>query len=274
MPEAGFRDSQDGMINSVSKPLIGVPANINHHRTSHAPQHVVAGKYMQSIIDGADCVPMVIPSFAEALHFDTVLDAIDGLLLTGGLANVEPHHYGGPPFPDDEVIDPARDATVLPLIRACIDRGIPVFGICRGIQEMNVALGGTLHYRVHLLPDRLDHRMRRDTEDMELRYAPRHSITLSEGGYLSSLIADRTIMVNTLHGQAVDRPASGMEIEALAEDETIEAIRLTGARSFTVGVQWHAEWKIQENELARRLFEEFGSAARASALQRGKNRTG
>ena len=258
------------MSSSAPKPLIGVPANTNRNNVRHSPQHTVAGKYMQSIMDGADGVPMMIPAFGETLHFDTLLDAIDGLLLTGGLANVEPHHYGGPPFPEDEVTDPGRDATVLPLVRACVDRGIPVFGICRGIQEMNVALGGTLHYRVHLLPGRMDHRMRRDTEDMDLRYAPRHSITLTEGGYLRSLVGEETVMVNTLHGQGVDAPALGMEIEALAEDGTIEAIRLKDAESFAVGVQWHAEWKIHEHDLSRRLFEEFGNAARASAVRRGK----
>jgi putative glutamine amidotransferase len=260
------------MSKSVPKPLIGVPANVNLHVTARSPQHVVAEKYMQSIIDGSGGVPMVIPAFGDPRQFDTLLDVIDGLLLTGGAANIEPHHYGGVPFPDDEVIDPARDGTVLPLIRACVDRGIPIFGICRGIQEMNVALGGTLHYRVHQLPGRLDHRMRRDIDDMELRYAPRHSISLTGGGYLSSLVEDETVMVNTLHGQAIDTPAPGMAIEALAEDDTIEAIRLPGAKSFTVGVQWHAEWKIHEHELSRRLFEEFGTAARASALRRGKNR--
>jgi putative glutamine amidotransferase len=260
------------MTDSAPKPLIGVPANVTLHVAVRSPQHAVAEKYMQSIIDGSGGVPMVIPAFGDPQQFDTLLDAMDGLLLTGGAANIEPHHYGGAPFPDDEVIDQARDRTVLPLIRACIDRGIPVFGICRGIQEMNVALGGTLHYRVHQLPGRLDHRMRRDIEDMEVRYEPRHSITLTDGGYLSSLVDDETVMVNTLHGQAIDRPAPGMEIEALAEDETIEAVRLRGAKSFTVGVQWHAEWKIHEHELSRRLFGEFGTAARASALRRGKNK--
>jgi len=258
------------MAKSASKPLIGVPANTNRNNARQSPQHVVAGKYMQSIMEGADGLPMIIPAFGETLHFDTLLNTIDGLLLTGGLANVEPHHYGGSPFPDDEVTDPGRDSTVLPLIRACVDRGIPVFGICRGIQEMNVALGGTLHYRVHLLPGRMDHRMRRDTEDMELRYAPRHSISLAEGGYLRTLVEEDTVMVNTLHGQGVETPAPGMDVEALAEDGTIEAIRLSDAPSFTVGVQWHAEWKIHEHDLSRRLFEEFGAAARASAAHRGK----
>lgn len=227
---------------------------------------------MQAVMEGAGGVPVMVPAFGEALCFDSLLDALDGLLLTGGRANVEPHHYGGPPFPDDEFIDPARDSTVLPLIRACIDRGIPVFGICRGIQEMNVALGGSLHYRVHVLDGKMDHRMRRDTDDIELRFGLRHPIRLTEGGYLHSLLGETETIVNSLHGQAIDRPAPGLEVDAVAEDGIIEAVHMPSAKNFTVGVQWHAEWRFEEHELAKRLFEEFGAAARASALRRGKNR--
>ncbi len=257
---------------SPLKPIIGVPAGFNQDSTRPTPHHGVGGKYMQAIMAGANAVPVMIPAFGTDLCFDTLLNVMDGLLLTGGRANVEPHHYGGPPFPDDEYIDPARDSTVLPLVRACVDRGIPVFGICRGIQEMNVAMGGTLHYRVHVLDGKMDHRMRRDTEDMELRFGPRHLIALTEGGYLHSLLGETETIVNSLHGQAIDRPAPGFEIEAVAEDGVIEAVRMPSAKNFTIGVQWHAEWRFDEHPLGTRLFEEFGNAARAHALRRSRDR--
>ena len=213
-------------------------------------------------------VPILIPAFGEATHFDSILDSIDGLLLTGGRANVEPHHYGGPDFPDDEIIDPDRDKTGLPLIRGCVDRGIPIFGICRGIQEINVAMGGTLHYRVHVLPGKNDHRMRQDTDIMEERYEPRHSISLTPNGFLHQLLGETETMVNSLHAQSVDRLAEGFVIEAMSPDGVIEAIHMPDAKRFTVGVQWHAEWRPQEHDLANRLFEAFGNAAHDHAASK------
>ena len=211
-------------------------------------------------------MPVSVPALGEAIDVGRMADSLDGLLLPGGRANIEPHNYGGPPFPDDEFIDPRRDATVLPLVRACIDKGVPVFGICRGIQEMNVALGGSLHYRIHLLPGKEDHRMRRDLETTEERMALRHSISLTQGGLLEELVGESEVMVNSLHGQGVDRPAEGLVIEAMSPDGVIEAVRLSGAKSFAVGVQWHAEWGIEHHTLSRRLFETFGDAARERAL--------
>ena len=249
------------------KPLIGIPVTLSE-ATDEAPARYTMGtKYVSSTAEGSGGVPLLIPALGDASDFNELLDRIDGLLLPGGRANVEPYHYDGPPFPDDEIIDPARDATVLPLIRACIDCGIPVFGICRGIQEMNVALGGSLHYRLHELPGKMDHRMLRNVTREE-RYAPRHPLALAPDGYLAGLIESCEATVNTLHGQGVDRPAGGLEIEALAPDGVIEAVRLPTAKSFTVGVQWHAEWALEETPLSQKLFAEFGDAARDYALRR------
>jgi putative glutamine amidotransferase len=157
---------------------------------------------------------------------------------------------------------------VLPLIRACVERGVPVFGICRGIQEMNVALGGTLHYRVNHLPGKMDHRMRRDVETQEEKMALRHPITLTPGGLLSTLVDETELMVNSLHGQGIDRPADGFVVEALSPDGVVEAVRLEGSKGLAIGVQWHAEWDIENHTLSRRLFEVFGDAARAYASAR------
>jgi len=256
------------------KPLVGIPVSTNIHPEHGMRQHTASDQYIRSAQQGAGGQPVLIPALGEDTDFDGLIATLDGLLLTGGRANVEPHHYGGPPFPPDEIIDPQRDATVLPLIRACVDNGIPVFGICRGIQEINVALGGSLHYRIHLLPGKNDHRMRRDLDSREERYALRHAVALAPGGMLAELVGETEVWTNSLHGQGVDRLAPGMVVEGLSSDGVIEAIRLEDAGRFCIGVQWHAEWRIEEHELSRRLFERFGEAARDHARRRARQRVG
>lgn len=251
-------------------PLVGVAATYSTDNPNKFPLHTTSDKYLRSVIDGSGAVPVSIPALGDMLDVARIADSLDGLLLPGGRANIEPHHYGGAAFPDDEFIDPGRDATVLPLIRACIDKGVPVFGICRGIQELNVALGGSLHYRIHLLPGKEDHRMRRDVDTIEERFALRHSIQITADSLLEELAGEAEVMVNSLHGQGIDRPANGLAIEASSPDGVIEAIRLPTAKSFTVGVQWHAEWGFENHKLSGRLFEAFGQAARERALSKNR----
>lgn len=251
-------------------PLVGVATTYSTDNPNRFPLHTTSDKYLRSAIHGAAVMPVAIPSLSDLLDIEVFADRLDGLLLPGGRANVEPHHYDGEPFPDDEIIDPNRDGTVLPLIRACVERGVPVFGICRGIQEMNVALGGTLHYRVHLLPGKMDHRMRRDVDTQEEKMALRHPVALTEDGLLSDLVDEAEVMVNSLHGQGIDRLADGFVVEAMSPDGVIEAVRLDGSRGLAMGVQWHAEWDIESHTLSRRLFETFGDAARAHADARGR----
>ena len=252
------------------KPLVGVPVSLNLETEGKTGgRHITADSYVRTLAEGSGVVPVLIPALGDLSDCDELVHRIDGLLLTGGRSNVEPHHYNGRPFPDDEIRDPARDATVLPLIRACIAEGIPVFGICRGIQEINVAMGGTLHYRIHELPGKMDHRMPR-TGTREEKYRLRHAISLAPGGVLEGLAGGGEVMVNSLHGQGIDRPAAGFDVEALAPDGVIEAISMPAATAFTVGVQWHAEWRLQDHPLARSLFEAFGAAAREHAARKGR----
>jgi putative glutamine amidotransferase len=249
------------------KPLIGIASStlkIAEHRTQH---HSTGEKYVDAVQRGSGAVPMLIPVLGDAYDFADLAARLDGLMLTGGRANVEPHHYGGPPFPDDEVRDPARDATVLPLIRSCIDQGVPIFGVCRGIQEINVALGGTLHYRVHLVPGMMDHRMPQEG-DIDFKFGLRHDIALAQGGLLAELCGLAECKVNSAHGQGVEKLAPGCCVEALAPDGLIEAIRVDGAKSFTVGVQWHAEWRFDDHPLSNALFAAFGEAASSHAARR------
>ena len=248
------------------RPLVCVPASLFELSPGRYSAHVTGESCVDSLERHADCIPIILPALGGRLELEQFVTRIDGLLLTGGRANVEPHHYGGAPFPDDEVIDPGRDATVLPLIRACVKSCVPVFGVCRGIQEMNVALGGTLHYRVHLVPGKDDHRMPQQEDlTMEEVFKLRHPVSLTAGGLFCELVDGSEVMVNSLHGQGIERLADSLEIEAVTPDGLVEGVRLKDDRTFTVGVQWHAEWKPEEHVLSRALFGEFGRAAHAHA---------
>jgi len=189
-----------------------------------------------------------------------VLDNVSGIMFGGSLSNVHPSFYGDE-HPGLGLADKPRDATVLRLLRACIDRGIPFLGICRGMQEMNVLFGGTLHREVHEVEGRLDHREVKDVPD-DVAYGPMHNVALNEGGVLHSLFGERQIKVNSLHGQGVDRLGEGLQVEAVAEDGQIEAVSVIGAKAFAVGVQWHPEYRYWEKADYNALLGAFHQAAR------------
>jgi putative glutamine amidotransferase len=248
-------------VQSDAPPLIGVPTCLVPH--DGFGFHQAGDKYVDSVIDGAGGMPLLIPALGPRLDFDALLDGFDGLLITGSPSNVEPHHYGGPPPRPDCLRDPARDATTLPLIRRALDRAVPLLAICRGLQELNVALGGSLHQEVHELPGRADHRSDKAVPLAE-RYEPAHPVQLVPDGMLQRLLGGTaTIRVNSLHGQAIDRLADNLVVEALAPDGTIEAVSVGDASGFALAVQWHPEWRLLENPTSRRLFAAFGAACRA-----------
>lgn len=243
-------------------PFIGIPCCVRsiHER----PFHTVSERYPSAVIEAAGCLPVLIPAIGPKTDCTAMLDRLDGLLITGSPSNVEPHHYGGPPSMEGTLHDPDRDATTLPLIREAVRRDMPVLAICRGIQELNVALGGTLHQRIFEMPERFNHRRRRRPTIPEAeRYGPAHPVHLSQGGRLFALAGADEIMVNSLHGQGIDRPAPDLLVEAIAPDGQIEAVSLPGAR-FVVGVQWHPEYKATENPFSRALFEAFSQACAAT----------
>lgn len=236
--------------------------------SDHAFVHQVGDKYVDAVVEGAEAVPVLVPAIGDRLDVDALLARIDGLLVTGSPSNVDPVHYGGPPPRPDNLADPARDATTLPLIRRALALGVPLFAICRGIQELNVALGGTLHQHLHELPGRRDHRSDK-SRPYEERYAPVHTIRLTPGGFLQRLLGGAaTVEVNSLHAQGIDRPAPGLVVEAVAEDGTIEAVSFPEAPAFALGVQWHPEWRVRDNPVSLRLFRAFGAAARERAAHR------
>jgi putative glutamine amidotransferase len=246
-------------------PAIGIPACVKS--VEELPFHAVGEKYITAVVEGAEGLPLVLPVLGETYELSSLLDRLDGLLFTGSLSNVHPRHYGGPPDRPDSPQDPQRDATTLPLIRAAIATGVPLFCICRGHQELNVALGGTLHTQVHTLAGRLDHRSPKNVP-YDARYAPQHKVALEPSGMLTKILGRTEIEVNSLHWQAIDRLAPGLTVEAVAPDGVVEAVRVERARNFALGVQWHPEYRVTENPVSLALFKAFGAACRERARGR------
>jgi putative glutamine amidotransferase len=220
-------------------------------------RHDTPARYAAAVLGGSGATPIIIPPLGEPQL--AVLDRIDGLLLSGSPSNVHPDHYAGGESRTPDLHDLERDATTLRLIPEAIARGIPVLAICRGIQELNVALGGTLYQAVHTEPGRFDHRGLGDT--LEQRYTPRHLLTLS--GEMARMVGAGTILVNSLHGQALDQLAPGLVVEGVAPDGTIEAVRAPDTPGWVVGVQWHPEWRYADDTASLAIFRAFGEACRA-----------
>jgi putative glutamine amidotransferase len=245
--------------NMKKSPAIGVSACLQPG--NRGLQHIVRTQYVDAVLDGIGGVPLILPAVGTRQNAEAVLDRLDGLLLTGSPSNVEPSHYGDTGRPDT-LHDAARDATTLPLIRAALARGLPVLALCRGHQELNVALGGTLFQHVEELPGRIDHRAPEDP-DMDVRYAQRHWIELVPGGLLEKIAGASRAFVNSLHAQAIDRLADGLVVEARHADGTIEAVRWTRGPGFALGLQWHPEWHVRSDAFAAAIFRVFADAVAA-----------
>ncbi len=232
------------------------------------PFHAVGEKYITAVVQAAECLPLIIPVLETPLDVTEILERVDGIFFTGSPSNVEPARYSGPASAPGTLHDPHRDATTLSLIPRAVAAGVPVFGVCRGFQEMNVAMGGTLHQRVHEVAGFDDHR-EEGGAPLDTQYGPAHDVWLEPGSVLRMLAAgaDR-VRVNSLHGQGVDRLAPDLAIEARASDGLIEAFRVPAAPSFALAVQWHPEWQVMNNPFSRALFAEFGRAARHREDQR------
>lgn len=245
----------------MRSPIVLVPACVN--RIGAHPYHTAQLKYVAAVADGAHCTPLIVPALGAATDFEALLALADGVMLTGSPSNVHASLYG------EEVLDPslpqdaARDATTLPLIRAAIKRGIPLLAICRGFQEVNVALGGTLHQAVHAVAGMADHRENKE-HPLDQQYAPSHRVLLDPGGRLAQILDGAAgIQVNSLHGQGINQLAPGLMAEARADDGLVEAYRVADAKGFTLAVQWHPEWRFSENPDSVKLFRAFGDACRA-----------
>lgn len=223
--------------------------------------HTVQFKYVDAVAQAARCAPLILPALGAATDLDSVLGAVHGVMLTGSPSNVDPGHYGetlrDPALPQDH----ARDATTLPLVRTVIERGIPLLAVCRGFQEVNVALGGTLHQAVHDVAGLMDHR-ENPAAPLDDQYGPAHPVELRAGGVLAQVLQAPHITVNSLHGQGVAQLAPSLAAEAWSADGLVEAFSCPTAPGFVLGVQWHPEWRVLDNDDSCRLFAAFGAACR------------
>lgn len=256
------------MPEAAPRPFVGVSACLKSRDGGFF--HSVSRRYVDAMVIGVDAIPVLLPAIGAAQDVEGLLARLDGILFTGSPSNVDPCHYDGPPPREDNEADPDRDATTLPLIRAAIERGLPILAICRGFQELNVALGGSLHQHVQELPGRFDHRSDK-TKPIADRFLPCHPIRVRQAGRLAPILApgeDGLMMVNSLHGQGLDRLAPPLVVEAEALDGTIEAVSMPEAKGFVIGVQWHPEYAPVDDPHSKRLFEAFGDAVRAFANNR------
>jgi len=246
------------------KPVVGVIGSAHLAEGKFAAQRV-GERNLRAVADSAGGLPLMFAGSSQITDIGALLDTVDGVLLTGARANVHPSRFGQQEHPSSGPYDEARDALALDLIRTCVERGVPLFGICRGFQEMNVAFGGSLHPEIRELPGRMNHRAPRLPNgeidpDPDVIFAERHDVRLTPGGVFAKLLGAETIRVNSLHGQGILEPGTRIVVEGVAGDGTIEAICIADAPGFALGVQWHAEHEAQRNPVNRKLFEAFGAA--------------
>jgi putative glutamine amidotransferase len=251
----GFRMSKRPFI-------VGIPCD--HRMVGHHPFHMVGEKYITAVRDGAEALPVLIPVLPHSIPAAEILASVDGLFFTGSPSNVSPKHYDGTTPREGVLQDERRDATTLPLLEAAIGNGTPTLCVCRGFQELNVALGGTLYQHVQEVPGRFDHRENKDA-DLETQYGPAHDVTVQSGGLLSKMVRETTFKVNSLHSQGIDKIAAGLHADAVAVDGQIEALSMPGGKGFLFAAQWHPEWRWRENPQSRAIFGAFGAAIRERA---------
>lgn len=247
------------------QPLVAVSTDVRQFE--NYTWHAAPQQYIEAAVSVAGVLPVLVPSFGDRLDLDQLLERIDGVMVTGSKSNVHPSLYGGDATEANGPYDTARDATTLPLIRKAVERSVPLLAICRGIQEMNVALGGTLASEIQEIEGRHDHRAP-VSENQDERFAIRQAVSIKPGSCLAGVFGPGEILVNSVHRQAVDRLGPALQVEALAGDGTVEAVSVRGARAFAVGVQWHPEYWAGSDDNSAQLFRAFGDAARAHAQAR------
>ncbi|MEP2784034.1 MAG: gamma-glutamyl-gamma-aminobutyrate hydrolase family protein [Pseudoruegeria sp.] len=244
----------------MTRPIVGIIGN-SYLINDEYPAHVGGTMNFEAISQVSGCMPLLIPADPEFLSVEELLSTCDGFLLTGGRPNVHPEEYGEVETEAHGAFDRARDAITLPLVRACVERGQPILGVCRGFQEVNVAMGGSLHPEIREIPGRNNHRMPPDGT-LEEKFELRHIVTLSNDGPFSKLFGASEVLTNTLHGQGIQRAGARVQVDGYAPDGTPEAIFIKDAPGFTMSVQWHPEWNAANDPVSRLLFAAFGKAVR------------
>jgi putative glutamine amidotransferase len=253
----------------VVKPMIGISCCTKQFGVFGMPNHAASDTYVRATDEVIGAVPVLLPANGPAADIETLLDRLDGIILTGSRSNVQPTLYDGPPHAEGTPEDPNRDGITLPLIRAAVARGVPLLAICRGFQELNVALGGSLHQRLQDLPDRMDHSSPMQPSS-RLRTGKAHVIRVTPGGWLHRLAGKTEIAVNSLHNQGINQLAPGLVVEGIAPDGLVEAVRVAASEAgpaigYAVGIQWHPEYDWRADALSRAIFKQFGTAVRAYA---------
>ncbi|MBS0638250.1 MAG: gamma-glutamyl-gamma-aminobutyrate hydrolase family protein [Acetobacteraceae bacterium] len=253
----------------VVKPLIGISCCTKQFGVFGMPNHAASDTYVKATDEVIGGVPVLLPANGPMADIETLLERLDGIILTGSRSNVHPTLYNGPPHAEGTWEDPARDGITLPLIRAAVCRGVPLLAICRGFQELNVALGGSLHQRLQDLPDRFDHSTPMQPSS-RIRQGKAHAVRITPGGWLHKLAGATEVGVNSLHNQGVNELAPGLTVEAVAPDGTIEAVRVVAGPDgpcpgYAVGVQWHPEYDWRTDGVSRAIFEQFGDVVRGYA---------
>jgi putative glutamine amidotransferase len=252
------------------KPLIGISCCTKLFGAFAMPNHAASDTYVRAVDELLDAVPVLIPANGHAAEVETLLSRLDGIILTGSRSNVQPSFYGGPPHAEGTPEDVMRDAVTLPLIRAAVNACLPVLAICRGMQELNVALGGSLHQRLQDLPGRIDHSTPMQPS-ARVRTAKAHLVRVTAGGWLSDLLGVEQFAVNSLHNQGIERVAPGVAAEAVAPDGTIEAVRVLvtpegRSAGYAIGVQWHPEYDFRFDAISRLLLGTFAAAVRRETV--------
>ncbi len=253
------------MKTSKRKPVVLIPADVK--QLGEHPFHVVGQKYIVAVAEAAGALPLLVPAISSHLDMTALLDMADGVLITGSVSNLHPSHFGQAVHDTSLPLDLARDALTLNLIKACIEAGKPLLAICRGFQELNVVYGGSLHQAVHEVAGINDHRAA-DSAAIDKQYGISHPIKLRTNGKLANIIGSTDMMVNSIHGQGLDRLGDGLTAEAHAPDGLVEAVSVDAADTFALGVQWHPEWKVMENLQYLAIFKAFGEACKIAMLRR------
>ena len=252
---------------SPNKPLVAVFADVVVKEDTQRTYHAAGANYIKAIANATSCVPIILPALRESQNYKNVLRKFDGVLLTGSLSNVNPEFYN-----KDKIVEPLdidRDKTVLPMIDFIFEQKIPLLAICRGFQEVNVALGGSLHADIHDVPGRIDHRAP-ESKDPDVQFGKQHEVYLTSNGKMEKLAGTPTIDVNSLHTQGIDDLAGNLEIEGVAKDETVEAISLKGYDWYFFGVQWHPEYSATTDDFSKKLFKSFSDSVEKKSLDKIK----
>ena len=247
------------------KPLVAIFADVFTREDVQRTYHATGANYVNALVKSTNCTPVILPAIIDTENYKVILNKFDGVLLTGNLSNVYPEFYN-----KDKIVEPIdlnRDKTVLPLIEHIFSKEIPMLGICRGFQEVNVALGGSLYADIHDVPGRMDHRPPKG-KDPEIQFSNQHEVYLTENGKMSLMAKKDTIEVNSLHTQGIDKLANSLQIEGVAKDETVEAISLQNYDGYFYGVQWHPETSATTDDFSMKLFDSFNNAVQKHSLEK------